>query len=398
MSRSNAPVRWTDIAVKSFKPRDMRYEVKCPGLPGLRLEIMPSGSRSFIFRFTHAGRYQRMTFGQYPQCSLATALDLYKDATAALMHGRSPIDEYKRRRHGEAVADDTVTAHIELYKTLHVATLASGTQAYIIADLDRLQGEVGAKAIRDVTAKDVQGVIDKAMKRGESARNTMYKVCKQFFTWACAPSRADCKNPTASIERPSDDRIRDRHLDDDEIKIVWKAAQSVGGPPGALVKLLLLTGCRRDEMCFLRRSEVRANSIELPGERTKNGVAHSIPLTWLMRRIIVGLPKGGKFVLTGQDQGLGGHTKARARIVTDDIEHWTFHDLRRTFSTGLARLRVPLEVAEKCLNHISGVSRDPLVLTYNKHQHKDEITEAFGKWTDHVAALVGEQPDQAAAA
>jgi hypothetical protein len=70
--------------------------------------------------------------------------------------------------------------------------------------------------------------------------------------------------------------------------------------------------------------------------------------------------------------------------------------LRRTFATGLARLKVPLEVTEKCLNHISGVSHDPLVRTYQKHRHEAEIVEAFEKWSAHVEALFTERVKAAA--
>jgi integrase len=116
-----------------------------------------------------------------------------------------------------------------------------------------------------------------------------------------------------------------------------------------------------------------------------------------MRRVLAEFPKGGDFVVTGNGTGLGGHTKARDAIETPDIPWWTFHDLRRTVTTGLARLGVPLEVAERCLNHRQGVGRSQLQRIYNKHTYEPEIKAAFEKWTDHVAGLVGEKQEKAAA-
>jgi integrase len=80
-----------------------------------------------------------------------------------------------------------------------------------------------------------------------------------------------------------------------------RAADLEGGPAGALVKLLILTGARRNEITELSRDEIKAEAIELPSERTKNGIPHTIPLTPIMCRVLETLPRSGKFVLNGKD-------------------------------------------------------------------------------------------------
>ncbi len=118
---------------------------------------------------------------------------------------------------------------------------------------------------------------------------------------------------------------------------------------------------------------------------------HTVPLTWLMRKMLAGFPKGGEFVVTGNGHGLGGRTQAIAEVEDHtDIPHWTFQDLRRTAMTNVAKLGIKLEVAERMLNHRRGTGRSPLQRIYNKHQYAAEIREGFELWTDHVAALVGE--------
>lgn len=409
----------TDLAIKQTKPKPQRFEVTDNTRPGFRLAVFPSGARSFVYRYSFGGKYRKLTLGGYPAMGFAAALDAYRAAADTLAHGRDP-GAAKIAARTAVAPDDTVTAYAEQYRTLHLPTLAAGTRKQIDAELDRMVDAIGNRDLASITAADVQRLIDAALVRGIAARNTTYKRLRAFLTWATG--RAGIENPAAKIKRPSNDTIRDRVLDDAEIKTVWKAAEAAEGAPGALVKLLLLTGMRRAEVTHLRRAEVRANTIELPGERTKNGHPHSVPITWLVRRVLDGLqadqdtvrdarareakaldaehPQDGtdkqpsKYVLTGNGAGLGGHSKARTKIKTPDLEPWTFHDLRRTFATGLARLKVPLEVTEKCLNHISGVSHDPLVRTYQKHEHATEIVEAFNKWSDHVAELVGEKRDQ----
>ena len=398
--------RWTDLTIKSIKPRDARFEAKAPGFPGLRLLVHPSGTKTFIFRYTFGATYKKLTLNAYvPDTgALAAAATHYKEAETELHNGRDPADLFKRKRSRNVADDDTVTAYLELYRQQHVAQLAVTTQDYVKRELNLIGDKLGPKDIRKVTQDDVQRIIDGSIKRkgradGLAARNQTYKVAKQFFAWTA--NRAGIKSPCTKIEKPADDNIGERVLDDDEIKIVWGAATKAGPMHGGYVKLLLLTGCRRDEIAYLRRHELKADTIELPGgkaaARTKNRDPHSVPLTWLMRRVLAEFPKGGDFVVTGNGTGLGGHTKARDAIETPDIPWWTFHDLRRTVTTGLARLGVPLEVAERCLNHRQGVGRSQLQRIYNKHTYEPEIKAAFEKWTDHVAGLVGEKQEKAAA-
>jgi integrase len=383
----------TDPAVRQAKPRASRYEIKDASRPGLRLVVHPSGVKSFVFRYT-LGKYRKVTLGTYPTMTLAQAIAAHRAAADALVARKDPAVAIKAKRGGEVAADDTVTAYAELYRRLHVATLSAGTAAYVKIELDRVTDALGAKDIRAVTQHDAQAIVDGAMKRGESARNTTYKCLKAFFAWAAG--RVGVESPCAKIERPSKDRTRDRYLDDDEIRVLWTAADAAGGVPAALCKLLLLTGCRRNEVTHLERSEVKGASIELPGERTKNGRPHSVPITPMIRAVLDTLPKSGKFALTGAAKGVGGHAKARKKIKTPTLAHWRFHDLRRTFASGLARLGVPIQVTERCLNHVSGVSANPLVKIYQQHDYQREVRDAFEKWSAHVDSLVTEKMKAAA--
>jgi integrase len=382
----------TDVVVKGARPKSARYELRDASRPGLRLVVQPSGVKTFVYRYTFGMRYKKLTLGPpYPTTTLKAAIAAHRDAADALAAGKDPATA---RRKGTA-ADDTVTAHAKLYEDLHVATLSEGTADYVKVELDRISDALGNRAIASVTQKDVQTIIDQAMARGPAARNTTWKVARAFFAWVT--SRSDIpESPVAKIARPSKDRIRKRALDDAEIKIAWQAADAAGGPPGALVKLLLLSGCRRDEICYLPRTDIKADKIVFPGSRTKTGEPHTVPITPMIRHVLESLSKSGKFALTGADKGLGGHSQARDAVETTSIEHWTYHDLRRTFASGLARLGVPIQVTELCLNHKSGVGSDPLVQIYQQHDYAKEVVAAFEKWSSHVASLVIEERQAAA--
>ena len=377
----------TDLAVRQMKPDpNKRLEIPDPGKPGLYLLLLPSGHRSWAFRYRNkAGVQRKFNIGPFDKLGVAAAHIEADKANDEVLAGRDPA---AAKRQG-VPDDDTVTAHAALYERLHVATLAQSTRTYIEAELDRIIDALGSRAVASVTQKDVQRIIDQAMERGESARNTTWKVCKAFFAWVAARSDI-AESPAAKIKRPSKDNERKRWLTDDEIRIVWKAADAAAVAPGALVKLLLLTGCRRDEICYLPHANIQADKIVFPQSLTKNDEPHTVPITPMIRRALDTLPKSGTFALTGNGKGLGGHTKAREAIKTPGLDHWTYHDLRRSFASGMARLGVPIQVTELCLNHKSGVSNKPLVRIYQQHDYAAEVKAAFEKWSAHVAGLVGE--------
>jgi integrase len=391
----------TDTTCKNAKPRDAKYEIADGTRIGFRLLVQPSGAKSLIFRYTSPdGVYSNLHLAKYtPNTNaLAAALERYTKAVDALARKQDP----KTTLNPKHDADSTVTAHAARYKKAKEPDWSENTQYVAALELEHLIDDVGAKPIREVIRKDVQKVIDKASERGPAAQVSCWKWCRAFFNWAY--SRDDIPaDPAEKIRRPRPDTERDRFLDDHEIKIVWQAATDAGGPPGALVKLILLTGCRRSEITHLKHSEVTDTEIVLPGRaidrRTKNRKSHRIPLTPMIRSVLDDLPKTGKFAITGTDAGLGGHTKARAKIKTPTLDDnpWTFHDLRRSVATGMAKLGVHLAVTEKCLNQSSGTHAKRLVRIYQQHDHAEAKKAAFELWSEHVASLVADEKMKVAA-
>ena len=148
----------------------------------------------------------------------------------------------------------------------------------------------------------------------------------------------------------------------------------------------------------------------LPGERTKNGIAHTVPLSAPARDILKTMPRSERhgLVLPGAigapfagwskakkalDKAI---TEARAAIAEKigtepaPLIPWSVHDLRRTLATGLQRLGVRLEVTEAVLNHISG-SRGGIAGVYQRHDWGAEKRAALDAWAAHVISLVNSQ-------
>jgi len=378
-------IKLTDTVVRQYRPDpNKRIEIPDAGKPGLYLVIQPSGARSWAYRYRFGGRSRKLTVGPYPKIGLAAAHDAAEAANDEVLHGRDPA---AAKRVGTP-ADDTLAAHIELYKQRHVKGLRYNTRLYVNMTLDRMQDEWPGRALRAVAKGDVIRFIEGAKeKRGPSAAVTTWKVVKAFFAW-CESRLDDFASPARSIKKPAKERSRERVLDDAELAAVWRAADAAGGSAGALTKLLILTGCRRHEITDLAWDELTETAIELPGERTKNGLAHTIPLTSLMRAVLATRPKSGRFVINGADRPLGDHSAAKEKV-TPDIRPWTYHDLRRSFASGLQRLAVAPHIVELCLNHRSGTFRGVAGI-YQRHRYAKEVGEAFELWSRHLAVLTQE--------
>ena len=135
-------------------------------------------------------------------------------------------------------------------------------------------------------------------------------------------------------------------LSDAEIRDVWQAADRIGGKFGALVKLLILTGQRRDEVASMRWSEIDldAQLWVIAKERIKNNQPHEVPLIESAIAILTALPRIGGSISFSPRPGTSSNGSAKASVVDallpSDMPPWRLHDLRRTLASGMARFGV----------------------------------------------------------
>ncbi len=375
------PATLTDRVVQQAKAKEARVEIADAIVPGLYLIVQPTGVKSWAVRYRVGERTRKLTLpGRYPVLSLGKARDAARKALESVSDGADPA---AAKQEG-APADDTLAAYIALYREKHVSTVRPGTAANINRELEHMQDAWPGRTLRSISKKDIVAIIDTAMKRGPSAGVTTWKIAKAFFAW-CEAREDDFASPARSIRKPAKEKSRDRVLDDAELKLTWQAADAEGGAAGALIKLLMLSGARRNEMTELARDEIAADTIELQGERTKNGSAHAIPITPMIRRVLDALPTTGKFVLNGTDRPFGDHSGAK-EMVRPAVRPWTLHDLRRSFASGLQRLGTAPHIVELALNHRSGTFSGVAGI-YQRHRYAKEVQEAFELWSRHVEAM-----------
>jgi integrase len=389
----------TARTIETVKPGKARKEIPDARMPGLYLVLQPSGTRSWAVRYRSGGRPRKHTLGSYPAIDLKTARDLASKALRAAAEGRDPGREKANDR---AAGLDTVEAITGQFIKRHCSSknrpsTATGTERLL---RQYVLPRWGARLARDITRRDVIDLLDDIVDAGKPiAANRVLAAARKMFNW-CVERDILQATPFAGVKPPTDEQSRDRVLEDSELRAVWMAADQVGGPFGALVKLLVLTGQRRDEVARMQWSEINLETRLwlLPPERVKNNLAHEIPLSAPAIAVLEALPRiGDRFVLTTSGEApSSNYAKNKRRLdalLPSDMLPWRLHDVRRSVASSMARLGVSLPVVEKCLNHISGTFSG-IVSVYQKHTFSDEKRAAFDTWGSFVADLVSDRPRQ----
>ena len=209
--------------------------------------------------------------------------------------------------------------------------------------------------IAAIDRKTIASLLRKiAEERGAVAANRARSTLSAFFAWAVGEGLCD-SNSVSGTNKAEENEERERVLSDPELAAVWNAAPE--NDYGRIVRLLVLTGQRRDEIGSLQWSEIDtdANTITLPAERTKNR-RERVPLSEAALALLKACPRrAGRKLVFGEGQG-GSSGWSRSKEGLDAkaklAKPWTLHDLRRTVRTGLGALGVLPHVSEAVLNHL----------------------------------------------
>jgi integrase len=390
--------------VAAVRPRAVRAEYPDAGCPGLYLIVQPSGTRSWAFRFRHNGVNGKKTLGRAGDGGLSLAAA--RAAAAAHRHrleshpGVAPVAAVAALRGGgEGSIEVAAASFLELhaYRKTRPSTAWATERVFNRIILPAWRGRtIGSICKRDVIDL-VEGVAVSG--RGYLANRTLGTLSK-FFNWLVARDVL-AFSPVTGIEKPHKEEVRERILSDAELRALWLACEG-DGPFGQALRVLMITGARRNEISQMRRrSELdKDGTWTLPRERSKNRRPHKISLPSQARAIIAAMPliADCDFVFTADGKRpVTGWDKAKVRISNKagiPADSWRLHDLRRTCASGMQRLGTSVPVIEKTLNHVSGTFRG-IVGTYQQHDYADEIRVALQRWADHVDEVVDGKPSRA---
>ncbi|MBX6743582.1 MAG: site-specific integrase [Acetobacteraceae bacterium] len=384
-------------------------------LAGFGLRVTAKGTKTFLFQYNAGPQVKRRvvigTFGA--EMTTAQARKRAETLRGQVRESRDPVAERRaaraaaleaetRAKAAEAAARYTVPVLIDQWAEHHLSQRSVSYQRRVPRELKAALVEWKAAPAASFAHADAVRVLD-AVKaaRGPVAANRLRAVARACWGWAVKRGALD-RNPWEATPQPARETARERVLSDAELAAIWHAAEGLGAPWTAILRLLILTGQRRGEVAGMAWAELdlAVGLWSLPGDRTKNGRPHDVPLSTEAVEIIQAVKrrKADLLVFQGPTRNApSGFGKMKARLDAalaraakqggPKVAPWTLHDLRRTVATGLQRLGVRLEVIEAVLNHVSG-SRAGIVGVYQRHGWAREKAEALRGWAGHVMRCV----------
>jgi integrase len=401
----------TQRGVEAAKPQPKRTTVADGVVSGLNLIVQPTGAKVFRLWTRVNGKQFPVTIGDAALMTLADARAKAKDVLGRAANGENPREVRDARKAAQAI-DDRVEQVVDSYVVKHLAKKCKPSWAKEAERLLRVEIVPiwGKRRLGEIEDRDVHALLVVIAERGAPrTSNLVFAVFRKLCNWAVSLDGGKLikVSPCAGVTALSKNNKRVRTLDDDEIRLVWRAAEKAGWPFGPIYQLALLTGARREEVSGMEWRELSFNAKiwMIPGERTKNKQPLALPLSDAAIDIIKKLHRidnskfvftttGGRTHVTGYSNAKEAIDKAMLTILREEtgkaaeLKPWTFHDLRRTLITNLQKLGVRLEVTEAILNHVSGASRSDAAGHYHLHDWKDEKRAALDKWAERLAEVV----------
>lgn len=391
-------------------------------LRGFGLRVTPKGVRSYVVQYRLPGRAaQRKTLGIHgsaltPEQARQIASVMLFDAK----QGNDPAQAAKKRTR-DAI-DLEFGRYIETFTEGYLKhewkdSWADGKRQLELHALPHLKG----RPLPEIEKHELAAIIRRIKDRPALARNT-HAVLRKLFVWAV--DQGDLThNPMPSAPPPV--KARKRVLTPDEMAAVWLASFKLNRPMGQFVRLLCATLQRRSEVSDLPWSEIN-ETLRMwreEGERVKNENDHLVPLNALACEVLADMaagpippdkvkawPRKGLVFTTTGTTPISGLSKVKAKLdremlpilqkIADRradalgeprelafLPPWRFHDIRRTGTTQMQALGVPIEVTEKVINHTSGETAG-IRGVYNLHAYTKEKREALDKWGEHLRRII----------
>lgn len=375
-----------------------------PRTPGLYIEVhFARGRTSRIWKYRRrvagngAGQAHKVTLGAYPSYSIAVAREWAANLNESAERGVDPGQTAREERAGHMTVTDAHALYMVAVRAgerrkLKPRTILGKEQIWS-CDMQR---QIGDRILQELTDDDLWSLVLKKGKTAPIRANRLAAELKVFMKWCAGRPGKQAgillkANPAATLEGnyfPS--RVRSRHLSHEELGWLLRALAQEDRLYQRAVLLLLLTGCRKEEVLAAEASEVSDGVWSIPPERTKNSQTHRMPLSpWGRslcatnhRWLVPSTRKEGP-MLAGWYKVLA-RLKARIEEIAErPVQHFTFHDLRRTLRSNTKRLKIDFETAEAMLNH----KKKGLEEIYDGYDLFEEKRDGFARWEAFLVGL-----------
>jgi integrase len=345
------------------------------------------GSRKFVIHYRRGGKQHRHTIGNADAMPLDEARKKARKIVVAIDDGKDPAAEKASKRVASALTFSRVMDdYLEARQPRMKPRSHEGCSRHLTKHWKPLHGlAIGSIARTTVAARLREIVKTSGPVAADRARSTL----SAMFAWAIGEGLVEA-NPVIGTNKASESKSRERILSDAELAAIWKAAPD--NDYGRIVKLLMLTAQRREEIGGLAWSEIDKTRklIALPPERTKNSRPHDVPLSDTAMAVLEGTPpRVGRALVFGSGKGgySGWSRSKEAMDKTAKVAPWTLHDLRRSAATRMADLGVQPHVIEAILNHISG-HKSGVAGIYNRSTYAEEKRAALDLWASHLRVAI----------
>ncbi|MEO5338470.1 MAG: tyrosine-type recombinase/integrase [Magnetospirillum sp. WYHS-4] len=360
-------------------------------LAGFGVKVTPKGRKVFLVQYRPGGRgtpTRKVFLGPHGPVTLHNARNEARRILGLRAEGRDVALERQTAkvraisdRFGDIAAD---------FLEKHAAQNRTVEETKRILQQDVLP-KWGKRSIHGIGKRDVIDLLDQVVSRGSPIMaNRLLAALRKLFNWAMSRGIITV-SPCEGISAPIREVARDRVLTDDELVAIINAATTIGGAFSGIMHTLIFTAQRRDEVADMRWDELNLDTSvwTIPGSRTKNGKPHFVHLSAQARALLDAAPKIGDYVFTTNGKTpFSGFSKSKARLdELSGVSNWRIHDIRRTVTSGLAKLGIAPHVADKILNHQSGTISG-VAAVYQRHDFLSERKAAIDAWGRHVQALV----------
>ncbi|MET3302616.1 tyrosine-type recombinase/integrase [Bradyrhizobium diazoefficiens] len=384
-------------------PQEDWFDVSCTDLV---LRISYGGARTFRVRFKDEnGKTRYHSIGRWDPAKFNV------DAARKAAKAFDPQTELKGKRSAKGLGHDQawwLTATFEQVIEKYITEVASGFRTadetarcyrkYVVPAL-------GKKLFLDLKQSDAAQLrVTMRKENGHRQADIVFGLIRTLLFWVedegliddyASPVRYQSKRRGKRKKGGG----RERVLDDDELRLVWRAAEQMGGLYGGIVRLLLLTAQRRQCLATAKWSEIVDGTWFIREEEGAKGTGQILRLPPLALQILTSLPRieGNPFVFGVFDDGehkpfnsFSQRKEELLELLPRQLPRWTLHDLRRTARTRMEDIEVEMTAAEVTIGHaLPGVKR-----IYIRSKFKEKRADALLRLSEHIAQIVGLPPEQ----
>jgi integrase len=330
----------------------------------------------YYVRYRHNGAQVVKSIGRHGALTPDTARAKAKQLLGVVAGGTDPF--------AQALVGEGFAAAVDRYLERRRASLRPVTYGETERYLRGLAAPLHSLRLEQIDRRKVAALLGGIeTSSGAASRNRARSALSAFFNWCITEGLLEA-NPVTGTAKAAEGGSRERVLTKEELRKLWRSLDD--GSFSNVVRLLLLTGQRRNEIGKLQWSEIdfAKQQIILPASRVKNSRDHTVPLSTQTLAVLERLPRRNSSDYLFGHRGFCDWAAAKAKLGQRvGIAQWTLHDLRRTCATNLGELGIQPHHIEAILNHYSG-HRAGVAGVYQRAKYADEMRSALQRWADHL--------------